>query len=175
MKIFQLVAAVLIFGSGIGVCRANLGETETQCIARYGPESDVQTDIGYKQVGDKAASFTVKTATGSLSVRVIFLNGMSCRETLANADQSTGLSKDQMMGILNSQSAGLKWDKRNTIYRTSNGQTYGTIDWLRSDGATARFWVSSHAGSQTQTGQVDVATKQYTYAQRIFDKENGGG
>jgi hypothetical protein len=159
--------------SGVGICRANLGETETQCIARYGTESDVQTDIGYRQVGDKAASFNVKAAHGSLFVRVIFLNGLSCHESISNADTSIGLSEDQMKAILDSQNAGFKWEKGRTLYRTAAGTTYGSVDWRRSDGAVAKFWISGTADSQSQTGQVDLSTKQYAVAQHFYDKENG--
>src|SRR5471030_2353740 len=102
MKTSKFVAVALLFVSGMGVCRANLGETEAQCIARYGSESDIQTDIGYRQVGDKAASFYLKTASGSFDVRVIFLKGLSCHESISisNADASRGLSEDQMKAIL---------------------------------------------------------------------------
>jgi hypothetical protein len=165
----------LLFVSGAGVCRANLDETEAQCIARYGPESDVTTDVGYRQVGDKAASFIFKTPKATMDVRVTFLRGLSCHETFSNDDSSTGLTEDQMKGILDAQSAGLKWEKGKTVLRTDRSlqSTSGTVDWLRSDGATARFWLSGKADAQTHTGQVDLSTKLYTSAQRIYDKENG--
>ena len=83
MNALGILMAALLFFSGPGLCRANLGETEAQCVARYGNEVDVKTDLGYRQVGDKAASFNVKTANGSLSVKVIFLNGLSCHESFA--------------------------------------------------------------------------------------------
>ena len=174
MNIPKVLVAALLFVSGLGTCRANLGETEAQCIARYGNESDVQNDVGYRQVGDKAASFNVKTAKGSLYVKVIFLNGLSCHESFSNADASIGLTEDQMKAILNSQSAGLKWEKGRTLYRTVAGLTSGSADWRRSDGATATFWTSGKADSQIQTGQVDLSTKQYAVAQHFYDKENGG-
>ena len=174
MNMPGILLTVLLFVSGLSISRANLGETEAQCIAKYGNEADVQTDVGYRQVGDKAASFNVKTASVPLSVRVIFLNGLSCHETFANADPSAGLSEKQMKAILDSQSAGLKWEKGRTLYRTTAGTTYGSVDWLRSDGATAKFWIFGKSDSQNQTGQVEVSTKQYTVAQRFYDKENGG-
>jgi len=170
----RVLVVALLFVSGLGICRANLGETEAQCIARYGSESNVQNDIGYRQVGDKAVSFNAKTAQGPLCVKVIFLNGLSCHESISNADASIGLSEDQMKAILNSQSAGLKWEKGRTLYRTIAGSTYGSVDWLRSDGASAKFWISGKAGSQSQTGQVDLSTKQYAVAQSFYDKQNGG-
>jgi hypothetical protein len=173
MKTPSLLAAVLLFVSGAGVCRANLGETEAQCIARYGPESDIRTDLGYRQVGDKAASFTVKTPGVSLDIRVIFLNGLSCHESFSNSDSSHGLTSGQMKAILDAQNAGFKWDKGKTVYRTSGGETSGKTDWLRSDGATARYWLSGNASAQDIGGQVDLSTRQYTQAQRFYDKENG--
>jgi hypothetical protein len=67
---FQLLAVALLFVSGLGVCRANLGETEAQCITRYGNESDMTDDVGYRQVGDKAVSFNIKTPIGSLDKKI---------------------------------------------------------------------------------------------------------
>jgi hypothetical protein len=174
MKTSKFVAVALLFVSGIGVCRANLGETEAQCIARYGSESDIQNDIGYRQVGDKAASFYVKTASGSFDVRVTFLKGLSCHESISNADASRGLSEDQMKAILDSQSAGCKWRKRKTVYHTDRSdETSETENWLRSDGATANFSMSGKAASGDLSGEVELSTKEYTRAQRFYDQENG--
>ena len=174
MKTSKFVAVAFLFVSGMGVCRANLGETEAQCIARYGSESDIQNDIGYRQVGDKAASFNIKTASGSLDVRVTFLKGLSCHETISNADASRGLSEDQMKAILDSQSAGFKWRKRKTVYHTDRSdETSETENWLRSDGATANFLMSGKAASGDLSGEVELSTKEYTLAQHFYDKENG--
>jgi hypothetical protein len=176
MKPSTSLALACFFVSSVAICRGNLGDTEAQCVAKYGAESDVTDDLGYRQVGDKAASFNVKTSGGAMDLRIIFLRGLSCHETYSNADSSRGLSEDQMKAILNAQSAGQKWDKGKTIFRSTgiSGYTYGTIDWLRSDGATARFYLSSQSSSQTQTGQIDLSTKYYAYAQHFYDKENGG-
>jgi hypothetical protein len=35
------------------------------------------------------------------------------------------------------------------------------------------FWLSGKADVQSQSGQVEISTKEYTYAQHIYDKENG--
>jgi hypothetical protein len=173
MKSSTLLAIVFIFVSGMTVCRANLGESEARCITRYGAESDVQTDLGYRQVGDKAASFNVNTPSGALIVRVTFLRGLSCRESFSCADSSRGLTEDQMKGILNSQSVGLKWEKGRTVYRTGYGSAYATIDWLRSDGAGAKSYMSGKADSRSLSGQIDLFTKLYADAQHFYDKENG--
>ena len=174
MTISKLVIAVFLFVSAAGACRANIGEAEAQCLTRYGSEFDVTTDVGYRQVGDKAASFNLKTPSGSMIVRVTFLRGLSCHESFSNADSSRGLTEDQMKAILDSQNAGLKWRKGRTVYHTDgSGETYGSVDWLRSDGATAKFWVSGKAASQNQSGQVELSTEEYTHAQHFYDKENG--
>jgi hypothetical protein len=174
MKMPLCVAAALLFVSSAGVGRANLGETEAQCIARYGIESDLQTDVGYRQVGDKAASFHIKTASGFLDLRVIFLNGLSCHESISNTDSSHGLSEAQMKAILDSQSAGLKWRKRKTIYHTERlEETFEVENWLRSDGATANFSMSGQSASSDLAGEMELSTKQYADAQHFYDKENG--
>ena len=174
MKTSKFVAVSLLLVLGMGVCRANLGETEAQCIARYGSESDIRNDMGYRQVGDKAASFSVKTASGSLDVRVIFLNGLSCHESISNDDSSRGLSEAQLKAILDSQSAGFKWRKEKTVYHTDRSdETAETENWLRSDGATADFFMSGKAASGDLSGEVELSTREYAAAQRFYDKENG--
>jgi hypothetical protein len=173
MKILKLLAAILFLVASIHVCRADIGDAESRCITRYGSEIDSQDSLGYRQVGDRAATFNIKMPYGSVVVRVVFLHGLSCHESFSNADAALGLTSDQLKGILNSQSAGLNWHKGRTIYNSGGGDTYCSVDWQRSDGATAKFWMSGKAVSQSQTGQIDISTREYTYAQHIYDKENG--
>jgi len=88
-----------------------------------------------------------------------------------------GLSEEQMKSLITSQSSSFKWEKGKTVFRTDrvgpNGVTVGYQDWRRSDGATAKVWLTGKAGSQDMSGQMELATRQYTEAQRVFDKENG--
>jgi hypothetical protein len=173
----KYTAAVLLFISSMGFCHANLGDTEAQCIARYGAELDVQTDVGYRQVGDKAASFNVKTASETLSIRVIFLHGSSCHESISNADTAQGLSQDRMKALLVAQGPALKWSKGKTLYQTDQqaDETYEAENWLRSDDATAVFTMTGKASSRSLSGQLELSTKQYADAQHFYDKENGDG
>jgi hypothetical protein len=175
MRSDTILAAACFLVLGLGVCRANLGDTEAQLIARYGDESDVQAPLGYHQVGDKIASFQGKFSGIALTIRVTFLNGRVCHESISNADESQGLTKDQMKAILDSESAGLKWHKGREIFRTDRSlkDTAGSESWERSDGATAKFWMSGKASSQTQTGEMELSTKQYATAQAFYDKEDG--
>jgi hypothetical protein len=177
MKILRLVAVGLVFVLAVGVCRANLGETEAQCVARYGAESDIQDGLGYDQVGDKAATFQAKTPQGLLTLRITFLHGRDCREQISNADASRGLSEDQMKAILDAESAGLKWRKGRSVYHTdridASGVTSASENWLRSDGATASFGLSGRADSRSLSGSMEMATKEYSDAQGFFDKQDG--
>jgi hypothetical protein len=175
LAILPTCGALLFFS--LSACHANLGDSEAQCIARYGAEADVQDAVGYRQVGDKAATFHLQKANLAVDIRVIFLHGLSCHESFSNSDASRGLSESQMQTILDAQSAGLKWRKVHSIFRTdrvdSSGTTSGSEEWLRSDGATGTFWLSTPATSQSVSGQVEVSTKEYTVAQRYYDKQNG--
>jgi len=174
MKAFNLAALALLSVFGMGISRASLGDTEAQCIAKYGSESDVTDDVGYRVVGDRAVTFYLKTASGSLNLRVVFLHGTVAHEEISNADPSHSLSEQQMKTLLDSESAGLKWRKGNTIFRSNNsGSTYGAENWSRSDGAVAKFWVSAQAGSQDLSGQMELSTKIFADAQAFYDKENG--
>jgi hypothetical protein len=165
--------AALIFGLGLGLCRANLGESEAQCGARYGGESDERDNLGFDVVGDKSVSFHPEKPR-ALLVSVTFLNGADCHEKISSADSSRGLSEDQMKAILDSESAGQAWTRQKTAYRTDRSDTtYGSETWLRSDGATATFWLSGSAKSQTESGEVELSTRDYAAAQRALDRQNG--
>jgi hypothetical protein len=167
------VAAGLLLG-GLGVCRANLGETEAQSIARYGQEVDAQDGLGYHKVGDRLATFHARYAGVSLIVRIIFWRGADCHENIANVDASRGLTVETMKAILDSESAGLKWHRTNSIFHSAPfGDTHGEQDWRRDDGAVAKFWLSGKADSQHETGEMEISTKQYTDAQAFYDKEDG--
>jgi len=178
MKTFNLAALALLSALlsvlGVGISRASLGETEAQCVAKYGSEFDVKDGLGYDVVGDRAVTYHLKTASGSLNLRVVFLQGTVAHEEISSADQSHLLSEGQMKTLLDTESAGLKWGKRNSIFRTDNsGTTYGTEKWSRSDGAIAKFWVTAKAGSQDMSGQMELSTKRFADAKAFFDKQDG--
>jgi hypothetical protein len=169
-----LFSVVLLLDLGMGVSRGDLGETEAQCIAKYGNETDSQDNLGYDVVGDKAVVFQIKTPEASLDIKVIFFNGVDSHEMFTNADSATGLSEDQMKTILNSESGALKWSRRNSVDRTDrSGETSRVENWLRSDGVTAKFWLSGEAASGKLTGEIELSTKEYSMAQRNLDKRDG--
>jgi hypothetical protein len=173
MKTSMLTGLALFFAFSM-VCRANLGETETQCMAKYGHEFDVQDNLGFDVVGDKAASFNLKTSKGSFVINITFLNGVAALEKMTSADLSRDISEDQKAAILQSESAGLKWDKQGTTYRTDRSDvTSGMERWLRSDGATAICWMSGKLTLKHGWGEIDLSTKQYASAQRGVDQQDG--
>jgi hypothetical protein len=174
MKSFNLAALALFLVLSVGTSRASLGDTEAQCVVKYGSESDVKDGLGYNVVGDRAVTFYLKTASGSLNLRVVFLQGTVAHEEISSADPSHPLSEGQMKTLLDAESAGLKWRKRNSTLRTDNsGSTYGAENWSRSDGAVAKFWVTAKAGSQEISGQMELSTKRFADAQAFFDKQDG--
>ena len=176
MNTSRLVALVLIFISGMAICRASLGETEAQCIARYGQEFDVQDNLGFDVVGDKAASFNWKTPKGSFVINVTFLNEVDVLEKITNSDPSREITEDQKRAILNIENAGFQWRKQAAVYQTSRTDfTAGKESWLRSDGATAICWMSGKLKSIHGWGEIDLSTKQYASAQRDLDQRDGAG
>ena len=171
MNTFSLAVLALLFTSSTLICRANLGETEAQCIARYGSEFEVQDNLGFDVVGDKAASFNLKTPTGSFVMNVTFLNGIAALEKITSADTSHDISEDQKKALLDSESAGLTWSEKGTVYHTDRSDiTTGTQRWLRSDGATGMCWMSGKLTLHLRWSEIDIATEQYAAAQRNLDQ-----
>ncbi len=169
-----LIALALLSLVGVGISRASLGETEAQCVAKYGPEFDIKDGLGYDVVGERAVTYHVKTAAGPLTVRVIFLQGTVAHEAISSGDSSHPLSEAQMKALLDAEGADMKWHKQKSLFRTDDsGSTYGTEFWSRSDGALAKIWVTGKAGSQDLSGQLELATKKYADAQAFFDKQDG--
>jgi hypothetical protein len=174
MKTSRPVLLALLLASGTAICRANLGETEAQCLARYGSEVQVQPNLGFDVVGDKGATFNLKTPKGSLIIGVIFLNGVDVQEKMTSGDPSGQISEDQKQSIFNAESAGLQWTKGKTTYRTDRSDvTAVTETWLRSDGANATCWASKKADQKPGWNEIDLSTAQYAAAQRALDQQDG--
>jgi hypothetical protein len=164
----------LLFTFGVAVCRANLGETEAQCITKYGPEFEVQDRLGFDVIGDKAASFNLHTLKGSFVMKVIFLNGIDVFEKITNTDTSHDISEDEKQAILDSESAGLKWNKQASAYHTDRSDiTSIREDWLRGDGANAICWMSGKLKANHGWDEIDLSTKEYASEQRELDRQNG--
>ena len=171
---FKSLLLILLLSAGVHPCRAKLGETEAQCVARYGPEFDVQEHLGFDVVGEKAASFKLKTPKGAFLISVTFLNGMDAFERVTNADSSRDISDDQKQALLNSESAGFRWTKGATHYRSDGGDnSSGTEAWQRSDGAKAVCWVSGKPRVSHGWGEIDFSTREYSAAQGEMDRQDG--
>jgi hypothetical protein len=167
-----MMALFLAFSTAI--CRAALGETENQCLARYGPEFDVQDNLGFDVIGDRAASFHLKMPAGTFVINVTFLNGRAALEKITSADTSRDITEDQKKAILDSDSAGFMWNEKAATYHTDRSDvTSGTQRWLRSDGATALCWMSGKLTLHHGWSEIDIATKQYAAAQRNLDRQDG--
>ena len=174
MKYTTLAAMAVFFVFGLCPAHASLGDTEAQCIGKYGAEFDAKDGLGYDVVGDRAASFRFKNAVGALNRRVIFLRGLVVHEEISSSDPSLPLSKPQMQAILESDGAGRAWHKGDAHFRTDNsGSSYGAETWSRDDGAQAKFWLTAKAGSQKETGQMEISSRSYLAAKAYFDKQDG--
>jgi hypothetical protein len=163
-----------VFLSCVSISRAALGDTETQCLAKYGNEYEVRDTLPFDAVGDRAASFYFSKAGKPLVLKVIFLNGIAAHESVTSA-ASEGISLAQEQGILDSERAGLPWTKTGMIYRTDRADNTNAVEsWIRSDGATAQCWMSGKTKIQF-IGEIDFSTKEYNSAQRALDRQNGSG
>src|ERR1700733_6596016 len=110
-------------------CRANLGDTIDECIARYGqrlPPSGV-ADPG--KTGAEAALFT----HDGYNFEVYLLNGVVGCESISKADNSL-LSDEDKEKIVKMESAGGNWAKPVSAH--------GQIIWMRSDGGAIFSYIS---------------------------------
>jgi hypothetical protein len=169
------LALLAVFSlAGMAMGRAHLGDTEAQCIGRYGAEFEIRDNLGFDAVGDKAASFHVKTPAGSFVMTIVFLNGVASDEKISNSNGASGLSDGQKQAFLDSESAGEAWRKKSATTHTDRSDvTYETEDWIRGDGATARCWMSRKVKAEEQWGEIEFATRDYSAAQKKLDAENG--
>jgi hypothetical protein len=174
MKILRLTLLILLIDSVAGVCPARLGDTEAACITRYGAEFDTLDNLGFDVIGDKAASFHLKTPHGAFVLSVTFYNGVAAMEKITPADSSALIGKDEVKTILDSEAAGQTWKAQGAHYRTDRSDmTAGSEGWLRSDGATAICWMSGKPTSQEGWGEIDISSRQYAAAQEELDRRNG--
>ncbi len=174
MKANTWLMLALLFTASIASCQGKLGETEAQCVARYGPEFEVQDNLGFDVVGDRAASFHLQMPGGLLVLNVTFLNGAAALEKFTSADSSRDISEDQKKAILDSESTGFAWSEKATNYRTDRSDvTSGLQRWLRSDGAAATCWMSGKLTLHHGWSEIDISTRQYASAQRSLDQQDG--
>ena len=174
MKILRLTLLALLLDSVFDLCPAKLGDTEAKCQARYGAESDVQDNLGFDVIGDRAASFQMKTPQGSFLLNVIFLNGVAAMEKITPADSSALIRKDAVKAILDAESAGQTWTSQGAHYRTDRSDmSTGSEGWRRSDGATAVCWMSGRPTPEEGWGEIDISTPRYAAAQHELDRRNG--
>ena len=174
MSIVPLALFLLLVDSAFSLCCARLGDTESRCIARYGGESDVQNNLGFDVIGDKAASFTLKTPQGLFELDVIFLNGVAVKEKITLADASKDIPEVEIKALLDFESTGGTWTEQGAHYRTDRSDnTSGSEGWTRSDGATAVCWMSGRPKTEHGWGEIDLSTREYAAEQGELDRRNG--
>jgi len=108
---------------GTRPCRANLGDTMDQCVARYGPSSPSTGVSDPAKTGAPAALFS----HDGYDVEVYLLHGVVECEYITKTDKSFFSDADKKK-VVASESAAGKW--ANPV--TDRGQTI----WMRSDGAS---------------------------------------
>jgi hypothetical protein len=170
----RLVAFAFVSAAGLAVGRGSIGESETSCMTKYGPEFEVRDNLGFDVVGDRAASFHVKFAQGPFILRVTFLNGIDLFEQWTKDDATGEIADEQKLALLQAESAGQSWKKDRSAYRTDRSdQTSGSETWLRSDGATATCWMSGKLTLKNGWREIDFSTRQYAAAQKALDQQDG--
>jgi hypothetical protein len=123
---------MIAFALSIVPCRAELGETMDQCIARYGqpvPQDTTPPGLPGKSVTFKKNGYVIMVA---------FLKGIAGFETIFKEDESE-LSDKEIEAILQADVAGGKWGKPEQL-----NLPHAKEMWSRDDGATAVYEPMKH-------------------------------
>ena len=113
-------------------CRANLGETFDQCVARYGQSSPPR---GYTDP-DEAGEISYNFRKGGYMINALFFKDVDITEFITKEGGSS-FSDDEKTDVLVAE--GGKWAK-------SEMPSLGKLErWTRDDGATATYAVESPA------------------------------
>jgi hypothetical protein len=120
------ICVVVLTILSITPCLGRLGETENQCVARYGDvlkrQDVIETGVTLHSIFFLKNGYTI--AAGMLKDTVEF-------EYFAK-DDSSALSDDQIQLLLNADADGKQWAKQNDA-------AFDKTTWIRDDGATAVY------------------------------------
>jgi hypothetical protein len=95
-------------------------------------------------------------------------------ERITNSDPAHDIPDDQKQALLKAESAGYRWTKGATRYRSDGADNMsGTEAWLRSDGAKAVCWMSGKPLVSHGWGEIDLSTREYSVAQGELDRQDG--
>ena len=127
----RLILITLLLSLLLLPAHARLGETEDQCVQRYGPVVN-RTTSGISGLDLPMLVF----AKNGYKVVTIMLNDKVCCLTILKADQ-TALSDNEIDLFLTANNANQKWTKQDGV--STN------IVWFRDDGTQAQYDPSQHA------------------------------
>jgi len=105
--------------------RANLGETVSQCVVRYGHPN------GYAEANSKLPFGTIVFRAGGYDLIVFLANNVEVGARVTKTDKSD-FSPDDLQNILRADSAPGAWTSA-----TSNDPN--ALNWIRPDNATATY------------------------------------
>lgn len=111
---------------------ARLGETEDQCIARYGTPTQVANPGADGTIDNYRTLYFSK---GDYSISAAFLNGHCGVFAIQKSDKSD-LSSNEIQILLDANSDGHTWKKSDEISVDQN--------WIRDDGCKAEYTTLSH-------------------------------
>lgn len=121
----KTLGVIALFALAVLPAYARLGETEDQCIARYGAvvKQDQITSYGLSL---PALGFV----KNGYIIMVAFLSNKAGMIEISKQDGSD-ISENEITNFLDANSGGQKWNKQNAFSVDSN--------WMREDGAKAQY------------------------------------
>ena len=105
--------------------RANLGETVTQCVARYG------RPVGFSEAGDKSPFGTIAFSATGYTLIIFLINTKEVGARVSKVDKSA-FTDAEMKNIMDADLAGSTWTST-----TSDDPT--CLKWTRADKATVLY------------------------------------
>jgi len=139
---------VVFFASVILPAEARLGETEEQCVARYGSPEPSKPGV------DNGNTLVFKK--NGIEIDARFENG-KCVDLSFSKEDGTDFTDDEISTLLSLNSQGLVWKVNPNPIQFSGSKT--VAEWTRADGANASHWLSD-PGFPTPFC-FEICTKEY--------------
>ena len=144
---------------------ARIGETEQQCIDRYGWEvSSYNAPFIVHSLGDRKSTFQVKHGDAVFIIQVTFWKGVSSEEKFTIKDSR--ISDSQVKMILDAEAANGTWTQKElrSVPDVLTNHSAKVQEWIKEDGSIASCW-NDDSDTHSDYDYVSLSTKAFHEAE----------